>query len=167
MNLLPIVYSSDQHAAVIDSRTGELVLLKDASDASLAEASDRLKQIADEARDARRLVEDELRLRLAGLPSRQAGAFAVERKTKREWDEDKVAAALAELLEKKLVTKEEINAAVPERVVRRCDGRKLNALLTRLVGVDPVAAQPLAQARVESSWMKVTRTAIDAEATAA
>ncbi len=164
--LLPAVPVPELGLCVVDRATGELIPVTDAPDGVLADVSERLADLAREAREVRSMIDDELQHRLNGDRARDVGAHRVERKARREWDTDATWRALADLVTAGLVTPQEADEAMPEVTIRKPSGTKLNALLTRLVGVDPVAAQALARARTETTWVKVTRTAVDAEAEA-
>lgn len=165
MSLLPVLYADGSVAGVIDTSSGEVYHLADAPAPVLADVVDRLDAVAREARAARAVLADELGRRMGTARRMDAGAFDVEQGRRNEWDPDATFAALNGLLAVGLMTSQEIDEAMPERTVRKPDGRRLNALLTRVVGDDPVAAQSLAQARSSTSYVKVHRTAVEATAT--
>lgn len=155
MSALPAVLSRPGY--LIDPDTGEAIALADLSPEVLAHWSDYLNELGREARSWRTAFNDELGRRLAAERSRKGtfGRFAVEASEKREWDPDLAWAALGELVAAGLVTAAEAAEAMPEVTTRKPDGRRLNSILTRVVGEDPVAAQALAQARASSSYVKV------------
>lgn len=149
---------------VVDASSGEVVALADLDDASVADAAERLDRLMDDVREARGVLRDELARRLKREKSMSAGACFVERKITNRWDVDGTWAALAMLVEDGHIGPDEADEAMPEKAVRKPDGRKLNSLLTRLVGEDPVAAGPLAQARVSVESIGVKRVAQDSTA---
>lgn len=161
-NLLPVVYDKGL-AFIVDRDTSEIVALNDAPDDLLAAAHTRLTAITGEARDAKALVDTVLTARMIEMRERllDTGGHRVEAKQKREWDPDQTWAALGELVAAGLVSNAEVEEAMPEVTVRKPDGRKLNALLTRVVGEDPAAAQALARARSERTYLRVEVTAVD------
>lgn len=160
--LLPVQYDAGR-ACLLDRDTGELVAICDAPSDLLAAAHDRLAAITGGARDAKALVDTELiaRMREAGERLLDTGGHAVEAKQRRDWDTDATWAALGVLVEAGLISPREAEEAMPEQTVRKPDGRKLNALLTRVVGENPAAAQALAQARSERTYLDVKATAVE------
>lgn len=161
MNVLPVLRDPAGRIAVADPDTGEMWELEHAPAPVLAATRERLDDLARDARDARSTVDAELERRMGGERSMDVGSHLVERQDRREWNPDATWLALRGLLDAGLVTLTEVEQAMPEVAVRKPDGRKLNALLTRLAGTDPVAAQPLAQARAERSYLRVRRTAVE------
>jgi hypothetical protein len=153
---------------VVDTTTGEVFAIGNAPTGLIAATVDRVKTLQSDAREARAILEHELegRLATAGERSLTDGAFAVERADKRDWDPALTWEALSGLVAAGLVSTKEADEAMPERAKRVCDGRKLNALLGRLVGEDPVAASPLAKARAVRTGVRVARVAVDAEVAA-
>lgn len=163
--LLPVTYDHG-HPLVLDPDTGELVPLADAPPRVLAAAVEQLAKDLADLRDARSAIEAELQRRMGTARTLDVGSHLVEQNRKREWEPAATWRALVDLTTAGLVAPDDADEAMPEVTARKPDGRNLNALLTRLVGEDPVAAQPLAQARSERAYVKVQRTAVEGEAPA-
>lgn len=166
MSTLPVIFDGAQ-LGVIDPETGECFSVANAPGPVLAAVRERVAAVADDARRAKDVLDDALRERLG--PERRAdyGAYRVEVNVSNRWDPDDTWAALADLCEQGLVTPAQVDEAMPETTVRKPDGRRLNALLTDLVGRDPSAAAPLARARATRRWVRVEKTAVDSDAVVA
>ncbi|PTL55774.1 hypothetical protein [Paraconexibacter algicola] len=151
---------------VFDPVTGEAYEIADAPPELLARYAMDLGDLARQMREARAAVEIELanRLRYVKAKSLPAGPFLIERKNSNQWNADACWQALSDLVAAGKVGAAEAADAMPESTVRKPDGRKLNALLTRLVGEDPEAAGPLARARVTREGVRVAQVAVDATA---
>lgn len=160
MTISPIVHTGGT-IAVIDPDTGQVLALSDAPASLLARGVDHLDHVTRDAVSARATLADELGRRLGGARTLDAGSHHVEKNVRRTWDATATWRALAGLVEEGIITPPEVDEAMPEKTQRRPDGRKLNALLTRLVGEEPTLAQALALARDDRASIKVTATATD------
>lgn len=158
------VVQGESGPAIIDRATGELIPLAEAESGDIAALIDYLTELRSRSYEGTSLLGAELLGRMGRDRSLEAGAFLAEKKDRREWNPDATEAALNELIAAGLVSQPEADEAMPVKSKRVPDGRKLNALLGRLVGEDPVAASPLARARATSSSVKVARRALDTEA---
>lgn len=163
--MLPVRYSNGE-ASIVNSR-GELIPLGDVGLMELAEARDELRLLLEDARDARSAVDGEIKNRMGRDTKLDAGSYLIELSRRREWDPDATWRALSELVDKGLVSSLGADEAMPEVTARKPDGRKLTSLLTKLVGDSPVDAVALAQARSETSFVKLKRTSVDSTAEAA
>lgn len=148
---------------VVDKATGEAVLLADAPDSTLARLKEQAAQLRQFAREVEQAAEEILKERIGNARSLDAGTHLVQLERKREWDPQATWDALCALVDAGVVDSSDAEAACPERLVRKCDGRKLNALLTDVVGKAPEAAQALAQARSERTYIKLARQSVDGE----
>lgn len=156
-------YAVLENGLILDRRSGEVVSLQDAPDQTLAAFAEQLRAQRDWIRQVSSVVDDTLKDRIGKARSLDAGTHLVELERKREWDPKATWDALVALQEKGLVTVEEADAAMPRETKRKPDGRKLNSILTQVVADDPEAAQALAQARSERTYIKVARTSVDGE----
>lgn len=150
---------------IVDRATGEAYTLAEAPAQTLAAFDDYVREQQQFWKLARQLADDELTGRLKAERARTArfGAHLVELERKRVWDVTATWEALQGLVAAGLIAEADADEACPEKTERKPDGRKLNALLTQLAGEDPEAAQPLAKARSESTWIKLSRTAVEGE----
>ena len=164
--IVPAYGVDPERGLLFNPDTGEAVALADAGDDTLARLTEALREQRDFIRTAVAAVEDELkgRIRQSGGRMLDAGAHRVQLESKREWDAREAWQALSALVEAGLISLQEADEAMPRKTERKPDGRKLNAILTRVVGENPQTAQALAQARSERSYIKLARTAVDAEA---
>lgn len=160
MSNLPVIFDGAT-LGVIDPESGEVYSLGDAPPDVLANVEQLCAQVAQEARNAKAVLDDELSRRMGRERKVDYGPFHVESGERREWDADQTWRALADLCEAGLITPKEVDDAMPEVTTRKPDGRALNAILTRVVGEDPAKAQALAQARTGRRWVKITKTAVD------
>jgi hypothetical protein len=169
-DLLPVRYV-DASTMVVDPASGDMFLLDDAPPAVLARAAAYMDAVSGEARRLRRTVGDQLQARMGRERRVDLGSHLAEVKHKNEWDEDETCAALGRLRELGLVTNDQIEQAVPEVLVRKPDGRRLNTLLSGLLGdagdAEPEvldAIQALARARKTSKWVRVDAASTDGTA---
>lgn len=161
-------------AAIVHPESGELLHVRDADTAALAAVIDGLKEHQGHVRDGRALLEAEIIGRLEEAKERgaRAGGFMVERKERRQWDESATWEALGALVDAGVISGKDATEAMPEvsPPPRKPDGRKLNALLTQLLGEvvdDPekfVLVGALARARSAQPYLQVERCAIDGTA---
>jgi hypothetical protein len=139
-------------------QTGEVLTLTDLATDPLLELQAEVVGLLDRARDARRQVEDEMerRRRAQGGSAKQVrgDTLSATKSVTRKWSEPGAISALQYLAEKGVVPVAEADALVPERTVRKPDGRGLNALVTRLIDNGHVEdAQVLLEARSEfAKW---------------
>ena len=160
---LPVVYNGGT-LGIVDPDSGECFAIADAPEQTLAAVEAQVAQIAADARNAKSVIDDELGRRMGRERNVDYGPFRVESGYRNEWDPHLTWRALSQLCEQGLISPKEVDDAMPEQTKRRPDGRALNALLIRVSGEDPAAAQPLAQARSSRRWFKVEKTAVDSEA---
>lgn len=155
---------------VVDPASGDAFLLADCPPAVLARAKAFMDEVSGEARRLGRTVGDELLERMGRERKAMLGSHEAEVKRKNEWDEDDTWAALSALVELGLVTSTQAEAAMPERMVRKPDGRRLNSLLAELLGdagdnaEHAAAVQALARARTTSRWVQVRSASTDGSA---
>jgi hypothetical protein len=139
-------------------QTGEVLTLTDLATDPLLELQAEIVGLLDRARDAKRQVEDEMerRRRLVGGSAKhvRGDTLSATRTVTRKWSEAGTVSALQYLTETGVVPVDEADALVPERTIRKPDGRGLNALVTRLIDNGHVEdAQVLLEARSEfAKW---------------
>jgi hypothetical protein len=139
-------------------QTGEALRLTDLATDPLLELQAEIVALLDRARDAKRQVEDEIerRRRLVGGSAKQVrgDTLSATKSVTRKWSEVGTVSALQYLTERGVVPVDEADALVPERAVRKPDGRGLNALVTRLIDNGHVEdAQVLLEARSDfAKW---------------
>lgn len=143
------------HTEMVDPVTGEFIDLAALDTDGLLDTHRRVGRVIDHARDARRMVEDEMeRRRRAEGPAATGVDGTRLRATStltRRWDATMVHGVLGQLVDAKIVPPDEALALIPEVMVHKPNGRGLNALLSRLMTEDTMdAARDLLAARTET-----------------
>ena len=158
---LPILHVDGGETAVVNPDTGDLELLHDASDRTLAHAAAKLAAHDAEVFGFKRAIAFEMRER-HGVGTAHAGGYAFKVAESQSWP----AGATNEALDA-LVAEGRITAADADRcrsAKPRPDATQLKALVGRLTAKDPVAAKRLADACTVSppSLSDVRAEAVDA-----
>jgi hypothetical protein len=159
---LPVLSGRGGDLQVPDPDTGEVLAIRDASDRALATAAREIADLVDHLFDARRALAAELRDR-HGVGVAHAGGHAFEVKAEQSWPAGATRDALARLLAEGEITQADAARAMPSKPAP--DKRAIKALIRRLVGTSPTAAQVLADAGTVSpaSLRDVRVEAVDEE----
>ncbi len=164
MKQFPVIYDSSGTLCVVDHDTGEALALRDASDRAVARTADQLAELDRAMLDAKRAVAATLRDR-HGVGVVHAGGYAFTIKAEQSWAAGATKDALARLIAEGEITQVDADRAMPAKPAP--DRRAIKALISRLVGTSPAAAQVLADAGTVSpaSVRDVRVEAVDEEAT--
>jgi hypothetical protein len=162
---LPVLSGHGGDLQVPDPDTGEVLAIRDASDRALATAARAVADLDRQLFEAKRALAAELRDR-HGVGVVHAGGHAFEVKSEQSWAAGATRDALARLLAEGEITQADMDRAMPRKPVT--DKRAIKALISRLVGTSPAAAQVLADAGTVSpaSVRDVRVEAVDEEAAA-
>lgn len=154
-----------ENGLVLNRLSGEVVSLSDAPDQVLAALAEQLRSQRDWFREITGIVDDELKARFKAQHARtlNVGSHLMELERKREWDVTATWEAIQGLVAAGLISAADADKAMPRKTTRKPDGRQLNAILTQVVGEDPEAAQALARARTERTYVKIARTSVEGE----
>ncbi len=162
---LPVLSGRGGDLQVPDPDTGEVLAIRDASDHALATAALAVADLDRQLFDAKRALAAELRDR-HGVGVTHAGGHAFEVKVEQSWSSAaRTREALTRLIAEGEITQADADRAMPAKPTP--DKRAIKALISRLVGTDPSAAQVLADAGTVSpaSLRDVRVEAVDEEAT--
>jgi hypothetical protein len=140
---LPVLSGHGGDLQVPDPDTGEVLAIRDASDRALATAAREIADLVDQLFDARRALAAELRDR-HGDGTVHAGGHAFTIKAEQSWGVRATGDALARLIAEGEITQADADRAMPRKPAP--DKRAIKALISRLVGTSPAAAQVLADA---------------------
>lgn len=153
----PGEFAFDPDRRVVITADGEPITLADLDQNALADFAALVRERFDYDKRCKVALDEELTARLKAARARTAhlGAQMVALERKRQWDAKLAWEALQGLVAAGLISAADADEACPEKTERKPDGRKLNAILTQVVGENPEAAQALAKARTESAWIKL------------
>lgn len=161
---LPVLSGRGGDLQVPDPDTGEVLAIRDASDHALATAAREIADLDRQLFDAKRALASELRDR-HGVGVVHAGGHAFTVAEAQSWPATATKLALACLVAEGEITQADVDRAMPAKPTP--DKRAIKALISRLVGTSPAAAQVLADAGTVSpaSVRDVRVEAVDEEAT--
>jgi hypothetical protein len=159
---LPVLSGHGGDLQVPDPDTGEVLAIRDASDRALASAAREIADLDRQLFEAKRALAAELQVR-HGVGVVHAGGHAFTIKAEQSWPATATKLALARLIEWGEITQADADRAMPSKPAP--DKRAIKALISRLVGTDPSAAQVLADAGTVSpaSLRDVRVEAVDEE----
>ncbi len=162
---LPVLSGHGGDLEVPDPDTGEVLAIRDASDHALASAALAVADLERQLYNAKRALASELRDR-HGVGVVHAGGHAFTVAEAQSWPAGATSDALARLGVDGHITPADADRAMPRKPTP--DKRAIKALISRLVGTSPAAAQVLADAGTVSpaSLRDVRVEAVDEEGAA-